>query len=81
MGIPVDGRLSGKTFVFTGELETMTRDEAEFEVKKMSGSASGSVSRKTDYVVAGPGAGSKLKKAKEFGVKVLTEKEFKELLK
>ncbi len=76
-----EGRFKNKSFVFTGELETMTRDEAEFEVKKMSGSASGSVSRKTDYVVAGPGAGSKLKKAKEFGVKVLTEKEFKELLK
>ncbi len=76
-----EGRFKNMSFVFTGELETFTRDAAEFEVKKMSGSTSETVSRKTDYVVAGPGAGSKLKKAKELGVKVLTEKEFKELLK
>ena len=75
-----EGRFKDKTFVFTGELVDFTRDTAETEVKKLGGTASGSVSRKTDYVVAGPGAGSKLTKAKELGVKILTEKEFKELL-
>lgn len=76
-----EGRFKGKTFVFTGELETLVRDEAEREIKKLGASASNSVSKKTDYVVAGPGAGSKLQKAKEYGVKILTEKEFKELIK
>jgi DNA ligase (NAD+) len=74
------GRFKGKTFVFTGEL-TMVRNDAELEVKKLGASVSGSVSKKTDYVVAGPGAGSKLEKAKEFGLKILTEKEFKEIIK
>ncbi|OGF46581.1 MAG: DNA ligase (NAD(+)) LigA [Candidatus Firestonebacteria bacterium RIFOXYA2_FULL_40_8] len=75
-----EGRFKGKTFVFTGEL-TMVRDDAELEVKKLGASVSSSVSKKTDYVVAGTGAGSKLEKAKELGVKILTEKEFKDIIK
>jgi len=77
MGKPI---FEGLTFVFTGELEAMTRDEAEAEVKKRGGRAASSVSKKTDYVVAGPGAGSKLAKAQELGVKVIDEAAFKEML-
>ena len=73
--------LGGKTFVFTGELKTMTREEAEEKVKALGGKASGSVSSKTAYVVAGADAGSKLRKARELRVKVLTEQEFLELAK
>ena len=68
--------LEGKTFVFTGTLETMTRDEAGERVKTLGGKVSGSVSSKTDYVVAGEKAGSKLRKAESLGVKILTENEF-----
>lgn len=68
--------LEGKTFVFTGTLETMTRDEAGERVKALGGKVSGSVSSKTDYVVAGEKAGSKLRKAESLGVKILTENEF-----
>ena len=66
----------GKTLVFTGELKTMTRTDAELLAKQYGGKASGSVSKKTAYVVAGEDAGSKLKKARELGVPVLTEQEF-----
>ncbi len=72
--------LEGKTLVFTGELKTMTRTEAELLAKQYGGKTSGSVSRKTSYVVAGEEAGSKLKKAKELGVPVLTEEEFLQLI-
>ncbi len=68
--------LSGKAFVFTGELETMTREEAKEQVRELGGDAAGSVSGQTDYVVAGPSAGSKLDKAKKLGIKIIDEKEF-----
>ncbi|MGD9495458.1 MAG: NAD-dependent DNA ligase LigA [Armatimonadota bacterium] len=68
--------LAGLTFVFTGTLEAMTRSEAEEMVANLGGRATSSVSKATDYVVAGPGAGSKLDRARELGVQVLTEQEF-----
>jgi DNA ligase (NAD+) len=70
------GRFSGKTFVFTGSLSRFTRDDAKRMVENEGGHASGSVSRKTDYVVAGEEAGSKLAKARELGVKIINEEEF-----
>lgn len=72
--------LEGKTLVFTGELKTMTRDQAERLAKQYGGKASGSVSKKTAYVVAGEAAGSKLKKAQELGVPVISEEEFLKLI-
>ncbi|PCI29730.1 DNA ligase (NAD(+)) LigA [Candidatus Wolfebacteria bacterium] len=72
--------LSGKTFVLTGTLESLDRDEAGARIKALGGSVSGSVSSKTDYVVAGENAGSKYKKAQELGVPVLDEKEFLNLI-
>jgi len=74
------GPLSGKTFVFTGTLPTLGRKEAQEMVERLGGRAAGSVSKKTDYVVAGDEAGSKLEKAKELGVSVLDEGAFLELL-
>jgi len=68
-----DSPVAGKTVVFTGSLERMTRDEAKARAQAMGAKVSGSVSKKTDLVVAGPGAGSKLKKAEEFGVEVMDE--------
>jgi len=75
-----DGPFSGKTFVFTGTLETISRPDAEALVKKLGGKAAGSVSAKTDYVVAGPGAGSKLEKAQKLKLTILDEGQFKALL-
>jgi DNA ligase (NAD+) len=77
---PASGELDGKTFVFTGELEAFSRDQGEAEVRKRGGKASGSVSAKTSYVVAGSAAGSKLKKAQKLGVSILDEASFKKLL-
>ena len=74
-----DGPFTGKTVVFTGNLETMTRDEAQEIVRKLGGKASGSVSKKTSLVVAGPSAGSKLDKARELKVPIVDEAEFRRL--
>ena len=76
-----DRRFAGMTFVLTGALEKFTRDEASEMTEARGGKAAGSVSKKTTYVVAGEAAGSKLRKAQELGVPVLTEDEFLELLK
>jgi len=75
-----DTAIAGKTVVFTGALEKMTREEAKAQAERLGAKAAGSVSKKTDYVVAGPGAGSKLADAKKFGVTVLTEDEWLKLV-
>lgn len=74
-------KLRGKTFVLTGELENFTRDEAKDMIRKAGGDVSGSVSAKTDYVVAGENPGSKYDKAKKLGVGIINEREFKRLFK
>lgn len=77
---PRSAPLAGKTFVLTGGLSSMTRDEAKEKIRARGGDVSSSVSKKTSYVVAGDDAGSKLEKANELGVEVLTEQEFVRML-
>jgi len=74
------GPLAGKTVVVTGTIEGFSREEAEEAVRAAGGKAAGSVSKKTDYVVAGPGAGSKLQKAQELAIPVLDADAFRALL-
>ena len=75
-----DTRFAGKAFVLTGALTLFTRDEATAKIESFGGKAASSVSKKTSYVVAGENAGSKLKKANELGIPVLSEQEFLDML-
>ncbi len=79
-GLRSDSPFAGKTFVLTGTLEKMSRNEAAEKIRALGGNVSSSVSRKTDYVVAGPGAGSKLEDARALGLAVLDELQFIEML-
>ena len=79
--VQVDDRFAGKTFVLTGTLPSLKRDEAKALIEKFGGKASGSVSKKTSYVLAGEEAGSKLTKAQELGIEIITEEQFREMIK
>lgn len=76
----INQQISGKTFVLTGTLKSMSRDEAKAKIKALGGDVSGSVSKNTDYVLAGEEAGSKLDKAQEIGVRILSEEEFLKMM-
>ena len=73
------GPLAGKVFVLTGALSTITREEATAKIEALGGKASNSVSKKTDYLLAGEEAGSKLAKAQKLGIRIIDEKEFRRL--
>ena len=75
-----DNRFEGKTFVLTGSLEQFTRGEASDIIEKYGGKTSSTVSKKTDYVLAGEEAGSKLRKAQELGIDIITEEQFKQMI-
>ena len=77
----IDNRFDGKTFVLTGSLSKYSRVEASDIIEKMGGKTSSSVSKKTDYVLAGEDAGSKLDKAQKLGVTVISEEEFEQMIK
>jgi DNA ligase (NAD+) len=78
--LSADGWLAGKSVVLTGSLARLSRDDAKAEIERRGGKVAGSVSRKTDLVVAGEDAGSKLKKARDLGVRVIGEAEFEAIL-
>lgn len=80
-GEQIDNRFDNKTFVLTGSLESLTRTQASNIIEKLGGKTSGAVSKKTDYVLAGEDAGSKLTKAQSLGIAIISEKEFKEMIK
>jgi DNA ligase (NAD+) len=79
-GIKPQGKVAGKTFVLTGTLPTLKREEAAAKVEASGGKVSGSVSKKTDFLLAGEDAGSKLDKARDLGVRIINEEEFLALL-
>ena len=78
--VVTDEKFAGKTFVLTGTLETMSREQASELIEQHGGKTSSSVSKKTDYVLAGEGAGSKLKKAQDLGITIINEQQFKDML-
>ena len=78
--LSVSSKLSGKTIVLTGTLVTMTHEDAQEKIRTLGGNVSSSVSRKTDLVVAGPGAGSKLEDAQKLGIKVIDEQTLRSML-
>ncbi|KES15230.1 NAD-dependent DNA ligase (contains BRCT domain type II), partial [Gilliamella apicola SCGC AB-598-I20] len=78
--LTIDSPFSGKTVVLTGTLSQLTRDDAKDKLKKLGAKVTGSVSKKTDLVIAGESAGSKLTKAEELGIKVIDEQEMIDLL-
>ena len=80
VGTSSDSQMAGKTVVFTGSLSTMTRAESKAQAVALGAKVTGSVSNKTDYLVAGVEAGSKIEKARALGVEVLNENEWRELL-
>jgi DNA ligase (NAD+) len=78
---PAGYALAGKTFVITGTLPTLSRKDAESAIQEMGGKVSGSVSAKTDFLLCGTDAGSKLEKARQLGIKIIDENEFQEMIK
>lgn len=78
--VVTDEKFAGKIFVLTGTLETMSREQASEIIEQHGGKTSSSVSKKTDYVLAGEEAGSKLKKAQDLGITIINEQQFKEMI-